>query len=82
MPEPPISAAGANLQAGEKVYTVAYQNAEEEHRSDVAARNAGEAAWLVHARNKDPAGTQYTVAPVDGSEPARNFTVGNPRRVL
>jgi hypothetical protein len=64
---------------GEKPYAVRWQEAGEEQRDQVSARNAGEAVWLVHARHGEPAGTSYTVAPTDGSEPDRNFTVGHAR---
>lgn len=65
-----------NPPPGEKIYVVAWNDAVDQRSEQVAARNAGEAVWLVHARSKDPAGASYTVAPLDETEPARNFTVG------
>ena len=64
---------------GEKTYAVRWQKAAGECSDEVAARNAGEAVWLVHARHEGPAGSRYTVTPLDGSEPDRSFTVGHPR---
>jgi hypothetical protein len=46
---------------------------------EVIARNAGEAVWLAHAKRGEPSGAQYTVVALDGSEPPRNFTVGQSR---
>lgn len=69
-----------DIEAGEKVYAVTWLDSAEPRSDEVAARNAGEAVWLVHARHNDPSGTTYTVVPVDGTEPPRNFTVGHPRQ--
>ena len=65
--------------SGEKLYAVTWEDSAEQRSDEIAARNAGEAVWLVHARNKEPEGVQYTVAPLDASEPPRNFTVGHAR---
>lgn len=64
----------------ERIYTVSWGEDFEEGSAQIEARNAGEAVWLVHARNKQPEGTQYTVVPEDRSEPPRNFTVGHQPR--
>ena len=69
----------ANSGASERAYRVNSQGSAEEWSEEVMARNAGEAVWLAHASRDEGSGAQYTVTPVDGSEPARNFTVGQSR---
>ena len=64
----------------ERTYVVSWGAPLEEDSEEVEARNAGEAVWLVHARNRHPEGTQYSVAPQDKSESPRNFTVGRSPR--
>lgn len=66
-------------EASEKAYRVSAQGSAEEWSKEVTARNGGEAVWLAHASRDEESGAQYTVSAVDGSERARNFTVGQSR---
>jgi hypothetical protein len=68
-----------NGKANERVYRVTLNDAVDGWAEEVMARNAGEAVWLAHAERDQPSGAPYTVTAVDGSEPARNFTVGQSR---
>ncbi len=61
------------------MYEVSWGEAFAEGTEEVKARNAGEAVWLIHARTRQPEGTQYSVVPQDKSESPCNFTVGRSR---
>src|SRR3954469_21558023 len=67
----------ARQEKTEKPYVVRWGDAGDENSVKVDARNAGEAVWLVHSRNRQLEGTQYAVEPLDKSDPPRNFTVGH-----